>query len=134
MNAELFWAKVNKTGECWLWTGAIQSGGYGELAGAGHRPLLAHRVSYELLVGEIPPGLQVDHLCRVRACVNPEHLEPVTCKENIRRGRNAHREKTHCPQGHPYEAANLISRVGTRRCRTCQNQHNRDYRARRKIE
>ena len=79
---------------------------------------LAHRVAYELQVGPIPVGLQLDHLCRVRSCVNPAHLEPVTSAENTRRGLRA--MKTHCPQGHPYAGENLLIRpTGQRRCRTC---------------
>jgi hypothetical protein len=82
---ERFWAKVNKTETCWLWTGAKHEKGYGllKVAGQMHR---AHRFVYELLVGPIPEGLSLDHLCRVRNCVNPNHLEPVTTGENIRRG------------------------------------------------
>lgn len=85
-----FWAKVDRRGsdECWPWTGAKLQHGYGHLkVGESYPP--AHRVAYELLVGPIPEGLQIDHLCRVRDCVNPAHLEPVTNAENGRRGRMA---------------------------------------------
>ncbi|MFI1562215.1 HNH endonuclease [Streptomyces sp. NPDC020490] len=82
-----FWARVDKTapGGCWVWTGSVESKGYGAptINGA-KRP--AHRVAYEDLVGPIPEGLHLDHLCRVRRCVNPEHLEPVTSRENALRG------------------------------------------------
>src|ERR1019366_4519713 len=69
---------------CWLWTGGLNRGGYGQFM----TPpcTVAHRVAYELFVGPIPEGLQLDHLCRVRSCVNPQHLEPVSQQENIRRG------------------------------------------------
>lgn len=83
-----FWPKVNKTDSCWLWTGAKTGAGYGMIREVGHggKMLMAHRVAYELLVGPIPEGLFLDHLCRTPLCVNPAHLEPVTCRENMRRG------------------------------------------------
>ncbi len=82
-----FWAKVSKTDECWLWTGS-KNDGYGKFRPvANQRPVLAHRYAYELLVGPIPRDLTLDHLCRVHSCVNPEHLEPVTRRENILRGK-----------------------------------------------
>ncbi len=126
-SAERFWAKVDKThghgphGFCWLWTANTMSNGYGQfkLSGRGRG---AHRIAYELLVESIPAGLQVDHLCRVRNCVNPAHLEPVSCRENVRRGRGAdyQRSKTHCPTGHEYAGANLYRTAdGSRRCRRC---------------
>lgn len=79
---ECFWLKVDRRAvdECWLWIGAVQSSGYGSFQGQ-----LAHRFAHELLVGPIPDGHQVDHLCRVRLCVNPDHLEAVTAEENVRR-------------------------------------------------
>src|SRR3954468_18429534 len=81
-SAERFWAKVEKTAECWNWTGYTLSSGYGRFRGrrAGNdtaSKVLAHRFSYELLIGPIPPGLVLDHLCRNTSCVNPAHLEPV---------------------------------------------------------
>ena len=103
---------------CWLWGGYRDRYGYGRVRG-----VLAHRISYTLFVGEIPAGLQLDHLCRNRSCINPRHLEPVTARENTLRGltgaaRNA--LKTHCPQGHPYDEANTVrDSNGARRCRTC---------------
>lgn len=101
----LFWEKVHKTQTCWLWTGAINTGGYGSCR-IGRRDLKAHRVAYTLLKGSIPSGLQLDHLCRVRNCVNPDHLEPVTSRVNIHRGVSCiaeHAASTTCPQGHPYD-------------------------------
>lgn len=82
---ERLWAKVVKTEDCWLWTGSRTTKGYGHLLVDG-RFTQAHRLAYELEVGPIASGLVIDHLCRVRHCVNPAHLEPVTNRENLRRG------------------------------------------------
>lgn len=113
---------------CWIWHGAIQSNGYGRTWINPKRPFV-HRAVYELVRGPIPEGLILDHLCRVRCCVNPDHLQPVTDRVNILRGtgfsaRNA--IKTHCPQGHEYttnntgygrQASNKRSKY--RYCRLC---------------
>jgi hypothetical protein len=116
---------------CWLWTASADQKGYGFfwLNGKLRR---AHAAAYELLVGQIPLGLELDHLCSVRCCVNPDHLEPVTHRENIKRGRTGeaiaarNREKTHCPKGHPYSGDNLYAWRGKRLCKTCRNAGNRD--------
>ena len=121
---DMFMAHVSpepNTG-CWLWMGYVNRGGYGRLNRAGRGTLNAHRYAYELLTGPIPAGLQVDHLCRVRSCVNPAHLEAVTHQENIRRGDNGRHNavKTHCPSGHLYSEANTKVNVkGSRECRVC---------------
>lgn len=106
---------------CWLWTGPENGTGYGRPFYDGRR-VYAHRLIYELLVGPIPEGLQLDHLCRNRGCVSPWHLEPVTCQENLRRGRHFEREKTQCPSGHPYDEVNTYyrrSNPNKRCCRAC---------------
>lgn len=117
---------------CWIWIGAIKTKtGYGSF-GWKHRSqtISAHRASYLLHVGEIPNGFHIDHLCRVRSCVNPAHLEPVSCSENLRRGEVGHYlrdkqlAKTHCPAGHPYSEENTYTAPGTisRSCRICSKQ------------
>jgi len=105
---------------CWLWAIAFNRGGYGRATQHG-RAASAHRAVYEAFVGPIPPGLQIDHLCRNRLCVNPAHLEPVSAKENIRRrgltGMGArHAAKTTCPRGHLYDK---FRSSGARACNTC---------------
>lgn len=123
---------------CWLWTGICDIDGYGKI-NIRHRQRKAHRVAYEEVVGPIPIGLELDHLCRVRCCVNPKHLEPVTHLENMRRavwpekrGPNGWdigslwRSKENCPQGHSYSGDNLYISPpnkrepnGARHCRIC---------------
>lgn len=121
-----FWAKVdrNNDGECWRWVASLNSAGYGQIYRDG-RPDRAHRVAYELLVGPIPEGLHIDHLCRNRWCVNPVHLEPVTLAENNRRAAAAaapgSRRKQRCRNGHEFNAENTrIDPAGWQRCRTCE--------------
>ncbi len=137
-----FWEKAipePNTG-CWLWNGALNLQGYGNLYVRGTNRQ-AHRVAYELYVGAIPPGLELDHLCRMPCCVNPSHLEPVTHQVNMRRGLPNRgvfqRSKTHCRSGHPYMPENTYHRAdGSRECRTCTQkrcrEHQRKVRARRK--
>lgn len=121
---------------CWVWTGAKVRDGYGVICEGGNhgRNLRAHRVAYELLVGQIPSGLVIDHLCRNRACVNPAHLEPVTVRENILRGRSVMAERAKqevCSRGHMLSGDNLFSpSSGQRGCRECARQKGREYRAR----
>jgi len=105
---------------CWLWVGVLTYHGYGQCKHDG-RSQTAHRVAWELFKGPIPKGLEIDHLCRVRCCVNPDHLEPVTHAENIRRGSGGShmRNRTHCPHGHPYNEENTLRYNGQRICRTC---------------
>ena len=125
---ERLWAKVNKNGPvpayrpdlgpCWIWTGCLNKHGYGKISmglrGGSIRG--THVVAYELLVGNVPGGLELDHLCRVRACLNPLHLEPVTGAENMRRAMEA---RTHCDRGHLFNEANTRWYRGHRLCRAC---------------
>lgn len=175
---ERFWPRVEFTGFCWLWTGHLVTDGYGSIYIDG-KSRRVHRVAYEWLIGPIPEGLVLDHLCRVRRCVNPDHLEPVTDRVNILRGtaptavnalkirctrgheltpentymppsgryracltcirlksaalprktdRGRSETRTHCPQGHPYDAENtrLRMRNGSlnRECRACDRARN----------
>lgn len=107
---------------CWEWQGAINvSGGYA-MVHVGGRLLRAHRYSYERFVGPIPDGLTIDHLCRNPPCINPAHLEPVTQQVNNLRGETPsglNARKTHCPQGHAYDAENTFRAYGRRYCRAC---------------
>lgn len=146
-----FWAKVDRNGAvpvcaphlgpCWIWMPAHRQrlakngSSYGRWGGSvdGKRWIsLVHRSAYAAMVGAIPDGLQIDHLCRVRACVNPAHLEPVTCRTNILRGiapartRESRAARTHCLRGHEYTSANTITQTNRkgyrlRSCRTCRN-------------
>jgi hypothetical protein len=107
---------------CWIWTKRIDKHGYARTSVGSKAGLLAHRVAYEAAVGPIPTGLQLDHLCRTRRCVNPKHLEPVTLIENVLRGEGPsaiNARKTHCPKGHPYNEANTYTLNGCRYCRKC---------------
>ncbi|CAL9647293.1 HNH endonuclease signature motif containing protein [Streptomyces sp. enrichment culture] len=130
-----FWTKVNKAGDCWVWTSATDKDGYGRFS-VQRRRVAAHRFSYLLAHGEIPDGFLVDHLCHGwdetcmasgnwclhRRCVNPSHLEAVTPQVNQLRGRGASgmaAKRTHCPQGHPYDEENTHVRGRRRNCRAC---------------
>jgi hypothetical protein len=129
-----FYARPDASG-CWLWAGYVSRDGYGTVS-AGKRMHKAHRMSYEAFVGPIPEGLDIDHLCRVRNCVNPEHLEPVTRQVNCLRGDTVaakHAATTHCPQGHEYTPENTYSsKRGERDCRACRRVRNREW-ARKKV-
>ncbi len=119
-----FWSHIEFTRSgCWLWTGWRFSNGYGDWRVGLNRPhLLAHRVAYYLATNDWPPML--DHLCRVRHCCNPRHLEPVTHTENLRRGNpisKQRQEATHCKRGHAYAEHGYTYPAGYRACRLCHN-------------
>lgn len=118
-----FWAKATPepNSGCWLWHGSSDGFGYGR-SNIGCRTLSTHRMSYELLVGLIPPGLHLDHLCRTPACMNPAHLEPVTCRENLMRGATlaaANAAKITCAAGHPLPPRRTRPDEPYRCCRIC---------------
>ena len=123
---------------CWVWTGRMATNGYGQFWDQG-RTILAHRAAYQALRGVIPAGLELDHLCRNRGCVNPDHLEPVTSQENTRRGLGAcglNARKEVCPAGHAYTPENTYTypRTGHRRCRECGRDRDRLRAPRRRKE
>jgi hypothetical protein len=125
------WAKIEKVPSgCWEWTGGLSAGRYGHLKWGG-RLSKAHIVMYELYVSKVPDGLELDHLCENTICVNPDHLEPVTHAENIRRAAPrisaALQAIMECPRGHPYDEANTYIRPndGHRQCRACQRLRDR---------
>lgn len=119
--ADRFWPKV-EVWDCWEWKASKNAYGYGQFY-TGETMRLAHVISYQLLVGEVPAGLDLDHLCRNRSCVNPDHLEPVTRRENIARGSSVvarQMEQTECKYRHPLSGDNsYIDGRGRRVCRAC---------------
>lgn len=129
--------------ECWIWQGACDRAGYGVIV-RDRQSYRAHRVSYEIFIGPIPPGLVIDHLCRTRNCLNPEHLEPVTIGENVRRGESismTQGKRTHCVNGHPFSSDNVrlssyrqkdFTRGTYRKCKECARQIGQRYRERKR--
>lgn len=114
-----FWNKVKKTEDCWLWIGSNNGSGYGEIRIEGKK-VYAHRWSYQNTYGPIPRGLVLDHLCRNPSCVRPTHLQPVTPKENTRRGIGIGRKKkTECVMGHDLKNAYIRKDGKGRNCREC---------------
>lgn len=123
------WSRVDKSGNCWIWTGPTDGKGYGTIGFGGRgRNVYVHRLAYELIVAPIPEGLQIDHLCRVPLCVRPDHLEAVTQRENILRGTApsaVNARKTHCVNGHRYTPETTITAPDGRRCRVCKQERDR---------
>jgi len=129
------WKNVKQTNSCWYWIGELNDKGYGRIQVNGER-FSAHDFFYETFIGPIPNGLELDHTCRVRNCVNPSHLEPVTHSENVKRAWAIRIKNTpNCPHGHPYDKKNLYifkqKKTGKswRMCRRCRANNQMRYRA-----
>lgn len=133
-------AEMNYATGCWIWKGKLKYG-YGRIHFGGRKgeSKLAHKIAYEMLIGPVPTGLELDHLCRQRSCCNPEHLEPVTHAENCRRGISSlitkarHKAKTHCKFGHEFTEQNTYRRLRGRACYTCRKTQAKIYKARVKL-
>lgn len=128
-DATRFWAKVNVTPGCWFWKGSLYPKGYGQFRFDG-RPRGAHIFSYLIHVGQIPDGLEIDHLCRTRHCVNWMHLEAVTHRVNLLRGTGfagTESRQTHCKRGHEFTVENTMVYKGERSCIACRNAHRHIY-------
>jgi HNH endonuclease len=134
---ERFWKYVRKTERCWPWLGGTSSQGYGRFLGMNGRIILPHRFSYLLAHGEIAPETVIDHICRNPFCVNPEHLRPLTAKENVLIGAGItaqNHQKLFCKRGHPLSGENLRTK-GNRKariCRECDNADAREYQRRKR--
>lgn len=132
-----FWSHVDASGDCWIWTGTLSPSGYGRFFWTENREARngrAHRWVWEHLVGPIPPGYTIDHLCKNLVCVNPDHLEPVTAAVNVLRGESfvaRNRRKVQCHRGHWFTHDNTyVDKTGRRHCRICSRDTMRAIRAR----
>lgn len=131
-----FFSKVDISDQCWNWLGSNNGDGYGQIWFNG-RMVLVHRICFEHFNHKIPDGMVIDHKCRNRSCVNPNHLQVVTLKENIQLGipyrkdfyntGNRNIKRTHCKRGHEFTQENLVKSAKGRMCRTCHNAYNREY-------
>ena len=125
--ADRLWAKVDASGPCWLWTGSTNHAGYGRISRGkrGEGTIVTHVAAFELLVGPVPAGLELDHLCLVKRCCNPDHLEPVTRSENIRRrvALGVWPARLTCLRGHQFDGINTHN--GQRTCSTCSRERKR---------
>lgn len=132
LTASLWYAEIGGPG-CWEWRGAKDTLGYGQVRW-GHKLWRAHRLHWVAVNGPLPKELVIDHLCRNIACIRLSHLEPVTQRENVRRGLSAQPRRTHCPRGHSYSGYNLkiISGTGQRQCRACVVRTTNEWRAKKK--
>lgn len=130
-----FWGRFTTRDGCWVWGGPPNNGGYGTASVNGKNGM-AHRHAYELTIGPIPLGKTLDHLCRNRMCINPDHLEPVDLRTNILRGTGFSAQKaaqTNCIRGHPLSGDNLYTKPnGSRNCRACRREALRQLYARRR--
>lgn len=129
----LHYSRICPVTGCWLWTGGIDSDGYARVQSE-----RAHRASYETFVGLIPYGTEIDHECRVRHCINPDHLRAIPHAENVRCGDSGKHlsDRTHCDHGHEFSVANTIILPGTagRACRECQRLAKKRFREREKLK
>lgn len=118
-----FFAKIKFVDDCWVWTAGRTKGEYGKFKLNG-KTIVAHKVLYEFIFGKVREGLQLDHLCRNPPCVNPTHLDPVTSRVNLLRGKTAAAKgafSTHCKHGHEFTLENTyVRKNGTRQCKRCQ--------------
>ncbi|MHC4951671.1 MAG: HNH endonuclease signature motif containing protein [Planctomycetota bacterium] len=130
LNERIFRRVCVDENECWLWLGYTDRDGYATIS-ISNWPHKAHRIVYQMFNGLLSEGLTIDHLCRVRRCLNPKHMEPVTNVENVMRGESIPAQfarNTHCKYGHPFDKENTYYRLtGGRRCRECARRSWREW-------